>query len=134
MEKKNKGEMGDYAAVLWYIARTKQHSKFANQLLVNSNYNKQIYFCNMVSYGAIKADNANDFRLVIITKNRNKNSVAKNVNLLIEDCQKLKDEDAIAYLKAAYKSILPRLADDAEFKPVATKLGLALRSYGVDVK
>jgi hypothetical protein len=120
--------------VLRYIAKTKQHSKFANQLLVNSNYNTQIHFCNMVSYGVIKADNPNDFRLIVITKSKDNKSVARNVNLLINDCQKLKDEDAVAYLKAAYKSILPRLADDTEFKPVATKLGLALRSYGIDVK
>ena len=129
------GEKTDvYGSVLRYIANMQWHSKYANQLLTNSNYNKLIHFCNMVSYGAIKADNVNDFRLVIITESKDKKSVAKNVNLLINDCQKLKDEDAIAYLKAAYRSILPRLADDAEFKPVAAKLGLALRSYGVDVK
>jgi hypothetical protein len=125
---------GCYNAVLMYISKTKQHSKFANQLLVNSNYNTLIYFCKMVSYGTIKADNVNDFRLIVITKNKDKKSVARNVSLLINDCQKLKDEDAVAYLKAAYKLILPRLADDAELKPVATKIGLALRSYGVDVK
>lgn len=125
---------GCYSAVLSYIAKTKQHSKYANQLLTNSNYNTHVHFCNMVSYGAIKADNVNDFRLVVITKSKSKTSITKNVNFLINDCQKLKDEDAIAYLKAAYKSILPRLADDAEFKSAATKLGLALRSYGVDVK
>lgn len=123
-----------YLSVLSYIEKTKQHSKFANQLLVNSNYNTQIHFCRKVSDGAIKTDKVNDFRLILIEKSKEINSVSKAVNLMIKDCKTMRDEVAIAYLKQAYKTILPQLIEKAELKPIATKLGLALRSYGVDVK
>lgn len=125
---------GGYSSVLIYISKTKQHSKFANQLLVNRNYNTQLRFCNMVSNGSIKTDKVNDFRLIVIEKDKSIKNVSRAVNRMIKDCKTMKDEEAIAYLKQAYKIILPQLVEKAELKPVATKLGLALRSYGVDVK
>lgn len=123
-----------YPSVIAYVQKTNQINKFSLELAKNSNYKKTELFKWLVINGTIKFDNANEWRVNYIKTSKNKTRIIYAINAIIENASSMKDEDAVKYLTDAYRAVLPKLVDMPELKNIATKLGLTLKSYGVDVK
>lgn len=128
-------EKGIYSPVMGYISRSgKINNAIATELLKSGKYDNEEAFKWLVVKGVINAGNVNQYRVNYIKDATDGNKIATTVNYLINDCSKLKDAEATKYLTAAYRVILPKLVDVPDLKNSATKLGLALKAYGVDVK
>lgn len=127
-----------YGAILRYLQRNNLINKYSNKIIGNNKYVHDLLYKYLVGYNFIKTNNNFELRMEYIATI---NDVEKKlhlfnsaVNLTLKECENESDENAIKMLKKMYRFFLPKVGENALFKPIATKIGLALRSYGVDVK
>ena len=121
-------------AVIAYISKTNVLNKYVGEMVKNDNINKSEYFAYLVVSGRANVDNPSTYCFYIIKNTKLGKDAYRAVNRLVEYCNNISEDKAVVELKKAYQIILPRLADYPDFKTAATKIGLALKSYGVDVK
>ena len=121
-------------AVVLYIDKTQSYNKYASDVFGDEKYTNSEYFCKLVVDGKFNYNNVQDCCFVILSKSKRVNYVSLASNKMIESCNQTNEKKAVENLKKAYQILLPRLVDFPEFKTPATKLGLALKAYGVDVK
>ena len=123
------------SSVIYYARKAKMFNYYLPEFLKNEKYSNTIYFCNLVVTGAVKVDNPQDYCFIVLSKSRVNVSLSNRAAVkLIEFSGKMPEAKAVEALKKAYQIVLPRLVEYPELKTAATKLGLALKSYGVDVK
>lgn len=133
-----KTENDAYYSVLRYLYRNNLLDKYSNKIIDNNKYVDNPMYMHLVGYNFIKTSNNFDVRMkyIKLVKITEQNLYLFNdaVNLTLKECENESDENAIKMLKKMYRFFLPKVGENAFLKPIATKIGLTLRSYGVDVK
>lgn len=123
--------------VLYYLHKVNEIPQYSSQMEKNENYNTKNLFWYYVSFNRIKVENSLDYKCNYIEERIKKNDIVtanKIFNFILNDCKKMEDQEAIKIIKRIYRTVLPIVSEKPDSKQLATKIGLTLRSYGVDVK
>lgn len=126
---------------VYYVYYSKQFDKFGAQILKDERSDNNFTVNYMIAYGLWEIENPQKYQINFIKRElelkKSKISVAvfnKVIDNFIKSIEKDTEENAIKNLKLVYRAIVKKLMDNPELKTAATKVGLVLRSYGIDIK
>lgn len=136
-KKKSKKDWHVTYALSNYIYKAGLMKQFADQMTKIEKYTKTDAYVYCVSTNVIKPKNHYDIKIKYVkklAKLKRNTALGTVIGVILNDCEQEPDDKAVEILKKVYRGIVPYMVENAEMKPFVIKIGLALRSYGVDVK